>query len=143
VWRYVYFLILGLILLTIYLILSGSWPPSHNGPTPRKRSSPAEYTNPERCAIIDMEECDRFCKLPSITVRSIRIIPMKETRKSYINIYSANDNAMRLSKKTIQPKDVLDAIHDLEFDSFLPRLESELTSKSSYHFFIKKYLKAN
>jgi hypothetical protein len=41
---------------------------------------------------------------------------------------SANEQARRLNKKTIQPKDVMDAIHEIEFDMFLPRLEGELTS---------------
>lgn len=39
---------------------------------------------------------------------------------------SANEQAQRMNKKTIQPKDVLDAIDDIEFDAFLPRLEAEL-----------------
>ncbi len=36
---------------------------------------------------------------------------------------------MRANKKTIQPQDVLDAIKELEFDAFLPRLEAELQSE--------------
>ena len=39
---------------------------------------------------------------------------------------SANENAQRLNKKTIQPKDVLDALADLEFAAFVPRCEGEL-----------------
>jgi DNA polymerase epsilon subunit 3 len=41
---------------------------------------------------------------------------------------SANENALRAHKRTIQPKDVLDALSDLEFEGFLPRLEAELAS---------------
>jgi DNA polymerase epsilon subunit 3 len=42
--------------------------------------------------------------------------------------YSANDNTERSSKKTIQPDDVFDAVRDLEFEAFLPRLEAEFRS---------------
>lgn len=35
---------------------------------------------------------------------------------------------MRGGKKTIQPRDVLDAVKELEFEAFLPRLEAELQS---------------
>ncbi|KAI9767261.1 MAG: hypothetical protein M1840_005861 [Geoglossum simile] len=38
----------------------------------------------------------------------------------------ANENALRAHKRTIQPKDVLDALSYLEFEGFLPRLEAEL-----------------
>lgn len=37
---------------------------------------------------------------------------------------------MRANKKTIQPQDVLEAVKELEFDAFLPRLEAELQSES-------------
>jgi DNA polymerase epsilon subunit 3 len=46
------------------------------------------------------------------------------------DVSSANEQARRMNKKTIQPKDVMDAIHEIEFDMFLPRLEGELTSTS-------------
>ncbi|KAH0565574.1 hypothetical protein GP486_001024 [Trichoglossum hirsutum] len=44
---------------------------------------------------------------------------------SYLTAY-ANENAMKAHKRTIQPKDVLDALSELEFEAFLPRLEAEL-----------------
>ncbi|KAH0544100.1 hypothetical protein FGG08_001718 [Glutinoglossum americanum] len=44
---------------------------------------------------------------------------------SYLTAY-ANENALRAHKRTIQPKDVLDALSELEFNDFLPRLEAEL-----------------
>lgn len=43
--------------------------------------------------------------------------------------YSANEHTIRQNKKTIMPKDVLEAITDIEFEDFLPRLEAELASK--------------
>lgn len=39
---------------------------------------------------------------------------------------SANESALRASKKTIQPKDVLAALDELEFAGFIPRCEGEL-----------------
>ncbi|KAF2667302.1 histone-fold-containing protein [Microthyrium microscopicum] len=39
---------------------------------------------------------------------------------------AANENAQHANKKTIQPADVLDALKDLEFPGFIPRLEQEL-----------------
>jgi hypothetical protein len=35
---------------------------------------------------------------------------------------------VRGGKKTIQPRDVLDAVKEREFEAFLPRLEAELQS---------------
>jgi DNA polymerase epsilon subunit 3 len=43
-----------------------------------------------------------------------------------MNCPSANDSAVRASKKTIQPRDVLSALEDLEFGHFIPRCEGEL-----------------
>jgi hypothetical protein len=43
---------------------------------------------------------------------------------------SANDNTQASGKKTIAPGDVLNALKDSEFETFLPRLEAEL--KSTY-----------
>jgi hypothetical protein len=74
-----------------------------------------------------MEECYSVCQLFSIKVNAL---PMCVGLIS-LTTSSANENAQRSSKKTIQPKDVLDALTDLEFGSFVPRLEAELASK--YH----------
>lgn len=41
---------------------------------------------------------------------------------------SSNENATMAGKKTIQPQDVMAALKEHEFDSFLPRLEAELQS---------------
>ena len=43
---------------------------------------------------------------------------------------SANDNTRLSSHKTITPKDVMDALREIEFDAFLPRLEKELSRYS-------------
>lgn len=39
---------------------------------------------------------------------------------------AANENAVKANKKTIMPKDVLEAISQLELDEFGPRLQAEL-----------------
>jgi DNA polymerase epsilon subunit 3 len=41
----------------------------------------------------------------------------------------ANENAHRSLKKTISPDHVLEALSELEFESFLPRLKLELASR--------------
>lgn len=47
-----------------------------------------------------------------------------------MNLHSASDIAARQNKKTIQPKDVLDALKELEFDMFIDRTNNELNSMS-------------
>lgn len=44
---------------------------------------------------------------------------------------SANDRAILANKKTIQPNDVLEALPELEFESFLPRCVGELNGTFS------------
>jgi DNA polymerase epsilon subunit 3 len=41
-------------------------------------------------------------------------------------VYSAADHAARSNKKTVMPKDVFDAMHDLEFDFMLKRVQDEV-----------------
>lgn len=42
--------------------------------------------------------------------------------------YSSSENAQSNGKKTIVPQDVINALKDAEFESFLPRVEAELKS---------------
>ena len=42
--------------------------------------------------------------------------------------HSANEHTQRAGRKTIAPQDVLQALEDLEFPEFRPRLEAELSS---------------
>jgi DNA polymerase epsilon subunit 3 len=44
---------------------------------------------------------------------------------------SAAEKALASGKKTVMPKDVFDAMTELEFASFLPRLEAEVTKFTS------------
>jgi hypothetical protein len=45
---------------------------------------------------------------------------------------SANDHAVSNNRKTVTPQDVLNALEDIEFGDFKPRLEAELASKLIY-----------
>ncbi|KAI9782960.1 MAG: hypothetical protein M1839_004435 [Geoglossum umbratile] len=63
--------------------------------------------------------------LPANTqIQKDALLAMSKSATVFNN--SANENALRAHKRTIQPKDVLDALSDLEFEGFLPRLEAEL-----------------
>ncbi|KAF2094856.1 histone-fold-containing protein, partial [Rhizodiscina lignyota] len=67
--------------------------------------------------------------LPANTqIQKDALLAMSKSATVFVNYLSAsaNENALRSNKKTIQPRDVFDAVHDLEFDAFLPRLEAEL-----------------
>ena len=50
---------------------------------------------------------------------------------------SANENAARAKKKTIRPEDVIEAAKELEFDAFVPQLQSALQSECPFHFRIR------
>jgi DNA polymerase epsilon subunit 3 len=65
---------------------------------------------------------------PNTQIQKDALLAISKSATVFINYLSsvANEQAQRANKKTIQPKDVLDAIHLTEFDSFLPRLEAEL-----------------
>jgi DNA polymerase epsilon subunit 3 len=43
-------------------------------------------------------------------------------------ILSSNEHASASNRKTITPQDVFNALEDLEFPDFRPRLEAELAS---------------
>ena len=44
----------------------------------------------------------------------------------------ANENAGKLTRKTISPQDVFKALEELEFGEFVPRLEGELQREFSF-----------
>lgn len=67
--------------------------------------------------------------LPANTsIQKDALLALSKSATVFVNYLSgsANDNAQRANKKTIQPRDVFDAVHDLEFDGFMERLEQEL-----------------
>ncbi|QDS74249.1 hypothetical protein FKW77_002972 [Venturia effusa] len=65
---------------------------------------------------------------PNTQIQKDALLAISKSATVFINYLAsvANERAQRANKKTIQPKDVLDAIQECEFDSFLPRLEAEL-----------------
>jgi len=69
--------------------------------------------------------------LPANTqIQKDALLAISKSATVFVNYLAthANDNAVRANKKTIQPKDIYDSIHDLDFDEFLPRLQAELES---------------
>ncbi|PUU81030.1 histone-fold-containing protein [Tuber borchii] len=72
--------------------------------------------------------------LPQNTnVQKDAILALSKGGTVFINYLcaAANDQAKHHGRKTINPKDVLEAMEQLEFGEFLPRLEAELDSQSS------------
>ncbi|RPA95321.1 histone-fold-containing protein [Choiromyces venosus 120613-1] len=69
--------------------------------------------------------------LPQNTnVQKDAILALSKGGTVFINYLcaAANDQAKQRGRKTINPKDVLEAMEQLEFGEFLPRLEAELAS---------------
>ncbi|KAI9722278.1 MAG: hypothetical protein M1812_001750 [Candelaria pacifica] len=67
--------------------------------------------------------------LPANTqVQKDAMLAMSKSATVFVNYLAshAQEYTERANKKTIMPKDVLDAISELEFENFLPRLEAEL-----------------
>ncbi|KAF2422370.1 histone-fold-containing protein, partial [Tothia fuscella] len=66
---------------------------------------------------------------PNTQIQKDALLAISKSATVFVNYLTAhaNESAQRANKKTIQPKDVMDAIAEIEFDSFLPRLEGELT----------------
>lgn len=98
-----------------------------HGAETRKRCSTCQYTNLQRRIARHIEISNSIRELPSVTVRRSN---QQLDRFEYLviaDLYpSANENTQRQNKKTIQPKDVLDALKDIEFDFFESRLSQEL-----------------
>ncbi|KIW06903.1 uncharacterized protein PV09_02573 [Verruconis gallopava] len=70
---------------------------------------------------------------PNTQIQKDALLAISKSATVFVNYLSshAQEQAQRMNKKTIQPKDVLDAIADIEFDMFLPRLEAELAKYNS------------
>lgn len=65
---------------------------------------------------------------PNTQIQKDALLAMSKGATVFVNYLTntSNENAVRGGKKTIQPQDVLDAVKELEFEAFLPRLEAEL-----------------
>ncbi|KAI9656877.1 MAG: hypothetical protein M1821_003516 [Bathelium mastoideum] len=75
--------------------------------------------------------CQRLAKgvLPANTqIQKDALLAMSKSATVFINYIGmhAQDAAQAADKSTIRPKDVLEAVKELEFDDFIPRLEIEL-----------------
>ncbi|KZF22231.1 histone-fold-containing protein [Xylona heveae TC161] len=72
--------------------------------------------------------------LPANTqIQKDAVLAISKSATVFVNYLSsyANEAAQRANKKTIMPNDVFDAIKEIEFEAFLPRLEAELTKYNS------------
>ncbi|KAI9811922.1 MAG: hypothetical protein M1832_000664 [Thelocarpon impressellum] len=65
---------------------------------------------------------------PNTQIAKDAVLAISKSATVFVNYLSssANENTLRQGKKTMMPKDVLEALEDLEFEDFLPRLEAEL-----------------
>ncbi|KAK7702942.1 hypothetical protein SLS57_011136 [Botryosphaeria dothidea] len=65
---------------------------------------------------------------PNFNVQSVAQSAVSKSATVFVNYLTAHasDIAARQNKKTIQPKDVLDALKELEFDMFIDRTSNEL-----------------
>ncbi|KAF2869781.1 histone-fold-containing protein [Massariosphaeria phaeospora] len=66
---------------------------------------------------------------PNTQIQKDALLAMSKSATVFVNYLTstAAEYAARSGKKTVMPKDVFDAMHELEFEAFLPRLEAEVT----------------
>ncbi|PVH98780.1 histone-fold-containing protein [Periconia macrospinosa] len=65
---------------------------------------------------------------PNTQIQKDALLAMSKSATVFVNYLTscAAENAARSGKKTVMPKDVFDAMHELEFEFMLPRLEAEV-----------------
>ncbi|PSN73218.1 histone-fold-containing protein, partial [Corynespora cassiicola Philippines] len=65
---------------------------------------------------------------PNTQIQKDALLAMSKSATVFVNYLTscAAENAARSNKKTVMPKDVFDAMAELEFEAFLPRLEAEV-----------------
>ncbi|KAF2472102.1 histone-fold-containing protein [Lindgomyces ingoldianus] len=70
---------------------------------------------------------------PNTQIQKDALLAMSKSATVFVNYLThyAAENAARSNKKTVMPKDVFDAMQELEFESFLPRLEAEVAKFTS------------
>ncbi|ORY13754.1 histone-fold-containing protein [Clohesyomyces aquaticus] len=70
---------------------------------------------------------------PNTQIQKDALLAMSKSATVFVNYltHHAAEHAARSNKKTVMPKDVFDAMQELEFDSFLPRLEAEVAKFTS------------
>ncbi|RYO59581.1 hypothetical protein AA0116_g6980 [Alternaria tenuissima] len=70
---------------------------------------------------------------PNTQIQKDALLAMSKSATVFVNYITsaAAEKALASGKKTVMPKDVFDAMTELEFASFLPRLEAEVTKFTS------------
>ncbi|KAH7385638.1 histone-fold-containing protein [Pyrenochaeta sp. MPI-SDFR-AT-0127] len=70
---------------------------------------------------------------PNTQIQKDALLAMSKSATVFVNYITscAAEHALRNGKKTVMPKDVFDAMTELEFDFMLPRLEAEVTKFTS------------
>ena len=65
---------------------------------------------------------------PNTQIQKDAILAMSKGATVFVNYLSnaANEHTIKDNRRTISPQNVVQALHDLEFDAFLPRVEAEL-----------------
>jgi hypothetical protein len=115
-------------LLTLH---KGSLPPQNDGSTPSKRRAPAQHADTQRRNHRYEQRRDGVCELSLSSVcppspgSSQTLHPLPAPTKTP-SPNRANQTTLSTSRKTIPPSAVLDALHELEFENFVPRVEAEL-----------------
>lgn len=97
-----------------------------------ERRTATEYTDSGQCHVGNDQERDCLCELSSDSVCLFLpgelgalggTIPSGTISNE---MSSSNEHASASNRKTITPQDVFNALEDLEFPDFRPRLEAEL-----------------
>lgn len=70
---------------------------------------------------------------PNTQIQKDALLAMSKSATVFVNYITscAAEHALRSGKKTVMPKDVFEAMTELEFDFMLPRLEAEVTKFTS------------
>ena len=65
---------------------------------------------------------------PNTQIQKDAILAMSKGATVFVNYLSnaANEHTMKDNRRTVSPQNVLQALRDLEFEAFLPRVEAEL-----------------
>ncbi|KAH7414068.1 histone-fold-containing protein [Phaeosphaeria sp. MPI-PUGE-AT-0046c] len=70
---------------------------------------------------------------PNTSIQKDALLAMSKSATVFVNYLTscAAEHAQRSGKKTVMPKDVFDAMQELEYAFMLPRLEAEVTKFTS------------
>ncbi|KAF2018767.1 histone-fold-containing protein [Aaosphaeria arxii CBS 175.79] len=65
---------------------------------------------------------------PSTQIQKDALLAMSKSATVFVNYLTSHaaENATRNGKKTVMPKDIFEAMQELELEAFLPRLEAEV-----------------